>query len=220
MNSTSTKFELAGEDLVLLPERAIYWPARGALLLADLHIGKTNHFRKNGMAVPGMAGKNNLWRLSALFEQWAPEEVLFLGDLFHSTANEAWPEFVDFLEAYPRLKRTLVKGNHDILGASRFAEAGLRMVDELVAGPFLLTHDYTPHQALFNLFGHVHPGVKMRGQGRQMLRLPCYFFDTDKRYGILPSFGDFTGMHMLRPGPDQYVFVTTETAVLSVGKTS
>lgn len=218
MNSSFAKVSLAGEDLVLLPERAIYWPRRRSLLLADLHIGKANHFRKNGMAVPGMAGKNNLWRLSGLFEQWQPEEVLFLGDLFHSTNNEAWPEFVDFLQAYPDIKRTLVRGNHDILGAQLFAEAGLEMVDELVAGPYLLTHDRLSGHALFNLFGHIHPGVRMQGSGRQRLRLPCFFFDMDERYGILPSFGDFTGMHVLTPKPSQAVFVTTGREVMSVGK--
>lgn len=218
MNLEYTEATVAGEVLFLLPERAIFRPKTGQLLLADLHIGKANHFRKNGMAVPDMAGKNNLWRLSGLIERWAPREVVFLGDLFHSANNEAWPEFVDFINAYTGVKRILVRGNHDVLGTTVFAEAALDVVDQYLTGPFLLTHDRTQSREHFNLYGHVHPAVRMRGKGRQYLRLPCFFFDMEERYGILPSYGDFTGMQVLKPKESHAVFVATETEVMSVGR--
>ena len=44
--------ELAGEQMDLLPERAVWWGARGALLVADVHLGKASTFRARGLPVP------------------------------------------------------------------------------------------------------------------------------------------------------------------------
>jgi metallophosphoesterase superfamily enzyme len=62
----SLEVEVQGELLSLLPEKAIYWKSRKALLIADLHLGKAGHFRKHGIAVPGRVEQNNLCRLSGL----------------------------------------------------------------------------------------------------------------------------------------------------------
>jgi hypothetical protein len=35
-------------DFVLSPERVMYWEKQKTLIIADLHIGKTGHFRKSG----------------------------------------------------------------------------------------------------------------------------------------------------------------------------
>ena len=43
---------MRGERLQLHADRALYWPARGRLLIADLHLGKGDVFRRAGIAVP------------------------------------------------------------------------------------------------------------------------------------------------------------------------
>ncbi|MCF5637432.1 DEAD/DEAH box helicase, partial [Pseudomonas syringae] len=43
---------LAGEELWLLADKAIYYPARRALLIADAHFGKAAAYRKLGQPVP------------------------------------------------------------------------------------------------------------------------------------------------------------------------
>src|SRR3982074_1557313 len=45
--------ELAGEEIILLPERAIYWPRAETLFVADTHWGKDATFRAAAIAVPG-----------------------------------------------------------------------------------------------------------------------------------------------------------------------
>ena len=44
--------KLANEPMVLLGARALYWPARSRLIIADLHLGKSHVFRQAGIAVP------------------------------------------------------------------------------------------------------------------------------------------------------------------------
>lgn len=205
------KINICGEELILLPEGAMLWKNR--LLVADLHIGKVGHFRKNGIPVPSSVGKNNLWRLSNLLLDYKPTEVYFLGDLFHSRYNKQWDEFADFIDAFEKMQFILVRGNHDILNDELFEEAGIELVNELELGPFLLTHDRVETEA-YNLHGHIHPGVRLRGEGRQSLRLPCFFFSEN--YGILPSFGDFTGTYRLKPKGGDKVFVLAENSVIDV----
>ena len=43
---------VAGEDLLLLPEKAVYWPAEQMLIVADIHFGKAASFRALGVPVP------------------------------------------------------------------------------------------------------------------------------------------------------------------------
>lgn len=208
---------LHGEELLLLPERAIYWPAQQALLLADLHLGKAGHFRKNGVAISGMVMQQDLLQIQGLLDRWQPRRVFFLGDLFHSHYNREWDRFATAMQAYPG-EATLVRGNHDILREEHYAAAGLTLVKgHLDLGPFRLIHEAPTEaeaDAPYLLAGHVHPGVWLLGSGRQRLRLPCFFFG--EHYALLPAFGQFTGLYCLEPSQDDRVYVVVEDQVLSV----
>ncbi|MCZ4410373.1 ligase-associated DNA damage response endonuclease PdeM [Cryomorphaceae bacterium 1068] len=206
-------YEIQKTKLSLLPERAIFWEEKKMLIVADAHIGKVSHFRKNGIPVPGMAERNNLWRLSGLVLKTQPKQIIFLGDLSHSKLNKAWDQFVDFRNAYSNIKMTLVKGNHDILSDQAFEAANISLVDRMSSGPFLFTHD-REESDFYNIHGHIHPSIRLRGMGRQSLRVPCYFFGKD--YGILPSFGDFTGSFTLKPAEGDAVFVPAENETMRV----
>ena len=48
----SHSIQLADEQLLLLPERALWWPQQKALVLSDVHFGKSATFRENGIPVP------------------------------------------------------------------------------------------------------------------------------------------------------------------------
>lgn len=75
---------VASETLDLLPQRAVHWPAKAILLIADVHLGKINHFRKAGVPVPVKANDRNTEALVEVIQQTKPSRVIFLGDLFHS----------------------------------------------------------------------------------------------------------------------------------------
>lgn len=197
-------YKILNASLTLLPERAIFWEKERMLIIADAHIGKVSHFRKNGIPVPRMAERNNLWRLSGLVMKTKPNKIIFLGDLSHSKLNKAWDQFVDFRKGYSNVEMILVRGNHDILSEQSFINAEIKVVDSMTVGPFFFTHDREVSH-LYNVHGHIHPSIRLRGKGRQSLRVPCFFFGKD--YGILPSFGDFTGSYTLKPEDGDAVFV-------------
>src|ERR1700733_3821343 len=78
------RFKLFEQDLLLLPQKAIYWLQQKVLIAADVHLGKVGHFRKAGIAVPRDMEQSDLAVLSDLVDEFKPKKVLFLGDLFHS----------------------------------------------------------------------------------------------------------------------------------------
>ncbi|MEM1319611.1 MAG: ligase-associated DNA damage response endonuclease PdeM [Bacteroidota bacterium] len=207
---------IMGEELLLFPSKALYWPRHRMLMLADVHLGKVTHFRRAGIAVPTALQFTDLQRLDALIDLCQPEQVAFLGDLFHSYHNAEWPAFGEFLRNYPEIQFTLVRGNHDILEEEHYRELPLALRDQWTLPPFLLTHEpltAIPSQQ-YNLCGHLHPGVILGGPAKQRLRLPCFYFGPQQ--GILPAFGRFTGLAILQPKAGERYFVITEEEVLEV----
>ncbi|MDZ7683106.1 MAG: metallophosphoesterase [Fodinibius sp.] len=104
MNSDATMFNLHGQRLWLLPEKAIYWQKRKIMLVADLHIGKSGHFRKHGIAVPDQVAQSNLDKLDTILDKRSPEHLVILGDLFHSDINSEWQRFIEWRKAHRQLE--------------------------------------------------------------------------------------------------------------------
>ncbi len=206
--------EHLGQTLFLLAEKAIYWRNQKALLIADPHLGKVTHFRKAGIAIPDKAAIKNLQSLKQLIVDHNPKLVIFLGDLFHSELNSEWLMFKELLLEFGHIQFKLIKGNHDILHESSYDNNQMEVLQELNLGPYNFTHEPTKHGKLYNLSGHLHPGVRMHAKGRQSMRFPCFYFG--KQNGILPAFGEFTGLHIISPKNGDEVFILTKTEVQQV----
>lgn len=212
--------QLAGQQLLLHPFHCAFWVEAQTLLLADLHLGKAHHFRRAGLAVPLAVADANLDKLTSVIWDFQPRRVLFLGDLFHSVYNRQWAEFCGVLEQFPNIAFELVIGNHDILDPSFYLQAGLKLhLDRLVEGPFLFSHhplEEPPSAPLYPLAGHLHPAVRLLGAGRQRLTLACFFFG--KMQGLLPAFGEFTGLSVQSCGPEDRVYVIAGEEILEVNR--
>lgn len=208
------QIEIAGEKLTLLAEKAIYWEYRKCLFLSDLHLGKVNHFRKNGMAVPSGAGMQTLETLGRILDAYHPEQVYFLGDLFHSVYNKEWARFILFRKQYRQTVFHLIEGNHDILEQEEWKAAGLILHREkLELSPFTLVHNpEVKGEGLFKLAGHIHPCVQIVGSGKQYLRIPCYWKSGNQL--ILPSFGSFTGMHPINAKHGDEIYLVMEDNIV------
>lgn len=210
----TTEFVLEGTKMELHPLKGAFLPDHEMLIVSDLHLGKSAHFRLNGIALPNQVNQSNHWNLSLLIGHYTPREVVFLGDLFHSRMNADWSSFCDFMENYPQIKFTLILGNHDILGNEHYFKAGMEVYDSLLVDKIQLTHEPTESGKYYNLAGHVHPCVRLRGGASQSMRLACFYFG--ERQGLLPAFGDFTGMHRITPVKGDRVYVTSGKKVVRV----
>ncbi len=210
-------FLIWNEPIALLPEKVLYLPKYRLILVADLHFGKVNHFRKSGIAVPPKANDKNADTLINVINATKPDRVIFLGDLFHSYYNEEWETVGQILKHFSACSFELVLGNHDILSLQQYQRHGIKVFEsQMIVGQWLLTHEplETIPENFYNLAGHIHPGARLTGSGRQSMILPCYYFG--KQQGILPAFGSFTGLATIHPKKNENVFVIAEGKVMKV----
>lgn len=201
------------QHFILHPTGVLFWEEKSLLLISDVHLGKISHFRKHGAAVPQRALLKNYTALDGAVAFFRPNTICFMGDLFHSSMNSEWKLFAEWT-AKVRRKIILVSGNHDIISPLKYEEMGIEVVDQLVLDGFLLTHHPREDDELFNISGHIHPAIRLRGRGKQSVKLRC-FFRSPKQL-ILPAFGEFTGNHVLRPKKKDTIYAITENEVILV----
>ncbi len=206
--------------LLLLPEKAIFLKDEGILVVADLHFGKVNHFRRAGLPVPSAANHRNTEALIDLVTLHKPGRVIFLGDLFHSHYNEEWEVVGQIVKHFPACAFELIRGNHDIMSERQYHRKGIRVLECERVGPYLFTHEPMPvadiPNGIVNVAGHIHPGAHLRGKGRQSFTLPCFWFSPNQM--ILPAFGSFTGLAAIMPSEADQVFVVFENKIMEVNK--
>ncbi len=218
------EIQLAGEVLRLLPGRAVLRPKTGELLVADVHLGKEDAFRRVGRGIPDGATADDLRRLGELLRGSGARRLTVLGDLTHHVLDEDAPN----LEALGRWLRehadwqpTLVSGNHDRHAAARVEALGLHVVDEPHAVDGIDYRHAPPGAGETDspwLAGHVHPGLVL-GTRTDRLRVPVFHL-RDGRGLVLPAFGGFTGLQIVAPGRGDRCFavgsyVVVETATFT-----
>ncbi|MEN9933602.1 MAG: hypothetical protein RLZZ387_181 [Chloroflexota bacterium] len=200
---------LAGETVALLPERALFWPRGSVLLVADTHWGKAAAFRAAAIPVPGDATADDLARLDRALVRTRARRLVILGDLLHARSGRSARTLATvsaWRASHPEIEVLLVRGNHDHGAGDPPPDWGFRCVDEPAPlAPFLLRHTPAEGQGGYSLAGHLHPGVRLAGAGRQRETLPCFWLGP--RSGVLPAFGSFTGVAAVSPAPGDTVVV-------------
>ena len=216
---TPTNFTVKKQQLWLSPDRAIFWEDEKALIVSDMHFGKTGHFRKAGIAIPQGVYKEDLQRLVEQLQYFQPKKLIIVGDLFHSDANKELQFFKKWRDDLSDLDIQLIKGNHDILSESWYTTMNISThKDSLKINAFCFQHDMgkcqlTNGEASDYLFsGHIHPGVRVSGAGRQVLKFPCFYFTNE--YCILPAFSKFTGVALIEPKQGESVFAIVNNSLI------
>jgi DNA ligase-associated metallophosphoesterase len=140
--SAPVSFRLQDNTFWLLAQKAVYWEEQKTIILADLHLGKTGHFRKEGIAVPQGVYKDDLHRLFDIIQQYKPEQLIIAGDMFHSRMNKEVDLFTRWRRDLSQLPIRLIKGNHDILHNDHYTQADITISDcSLVMEKFCFVHD-------------------------------------------------------------------------------
>ncbi len=203
-----------GETVLLLPQKALYWPREKMLVIADIHFGKAAAFRAQGVPVPRGTTSQNLAALDELMDLHETTQIVFLGDFLHARASHASATVAAMLAwrlRNPAVRLILVRGNHDVRAGDPSASLGIEMVDEpFNAGAFSFCHHPDVAGDGYVLAGHVHPVYRLSTR-LDSLRLPCFL--AGKTRMVLPSFGAFTGGFEITPGAGEQVFVTSGEAV-------
>lgn len=181
---------LAGEQVALLADRALYWPRERRLFIADLHLGKADVFRRSGVGLPSGGTAGDLHRLDRAIALTGATSVWILGDVVHGAVHDsAWRRtWQDWRQARPTLALAALTGNHDRALAG--AGLGIELLGDAVdIGPFALRHEPAEVAGLHVLSGHLHPCIAIPELGPR--RLPVFWLRPCTT--VLPAFSDFTG---------------------------
>ncbi len=218
------KHTINKNDFILSCNRTVFWEQEKILILSDLHLGKTGHFRKSGIAVPAAVMKEDMQRLVSTIQFYKPALVVIVGDLFHSVENKEHELFLKWRNDMLHVPMLLVKGNHDIVPDKWYADANITTEKKMWRkNNFVFVHEaptISPEgggkaedcRGDYIFSGHIHPAVSIKGLGKQSLRFPCFYFT--KTYAVLPAFGKFTGTYLIAPAAKEKAFIIVEDSVL------
>ena len=183
-------FSFAGETFVASPEGALYWPARNALLVADLHLEKASWFARLGQFLPPYDSVATLTALNEVVQATGVTRLYCLGDSFHDRFGcDRLPDQARalLLDMTSRLDWTWILGNHD----PGFADhCGGTLAEEMEVHGIVLRHEAHPDDPRPEMSGHFHPKYRVQVRGRRVSRR-CFVASESKL--ILPAFGSLTG---------------------------
>ena len=207
------ELRIAGEVVVLLADRALFWPARNRLLIADLHLGKADTFRRAGIGLPRGGTTQDLERLSLLIDETGAAALWVLGDMLHGPVHDtAWRQaWRDWRSRRPWLEVAVLAGNHDRVLAD--ASLDIRLLGERCDEvPFALRHHPEPVPNLHTLCGHLHPRLVLPGWPGK--RWPVFWLRENVT--VLPAFSAFTGGVLVNPSVGEAVAVCAQKGIVLV----
>ena len=183
-------FSFASETFDATASGALYWPAREAMLVADLHLEKASWFARFGQFLPPYDSHATLSALAAEVARTQARRLYCLGDSFHDRFGcDRLPADARALltELTAKLDWTWIVGNHD----PGFADhCGGRIADEVELGAIILRHQADPNDTRPEISGHFHPKLRLHLKGRNVSRR-CFVLSASKL--IMPAFGALTG---------------------------
>ncbi|MFT3814365.1 MAG: ligase-associated DNA damage response endonuclease PdeM [Acidovorax sp.] len=200
---------IAGQDFTAFAQRALYWPKNGLLMIADLHLGKSDTFRASGISVPYAVQQHDLARLDALLAAVRPRALVVLGDFVHGSlvARQTLQAWQALRQAHGATRFILTRGNHD---RSLAAQHGLmdEVLAELCIDGVRMAHEgYEAARGVpgtshwLHISGHHHPVFRARSWHKA---LPAMVHDGQRL--VLPAFSEFTAGLRIH-GPDSQVWV-------------
>jgi DNA ligase-associated metallophosphoesterase len=158
----------------------------------------------------------DLKRLETLIQYFEIITILIVGDLFHAEVNQDIETFEDWKVQFDSMEWRLIKGNHDRLKVSVYQDLGIEVDSRYNERlPFRFVHDVNHcKDDVFCISGHTHPGVLIKGRGKQFIKLPC--FQVSKEKLVLPAFSEFTGLNTTCNDKETVCYAFTKTNLFEI----
>jgi len=171
-----------------LRDHAVYFPSVDALVVSDVHVGRAE---ASDVEFPVGERAHLVERLESLLERFAPETVVFAGDVLQrydyvpDVARETLDALVGVVDdAGAALVAT--PGNHDpqLPGVLDAPTPATHTLDDVVV---CHGHEQPESDGALYVVGHDHPAIEIEGRKR-----PTYLYGVDAYRGgdvlMLPAF--------------------------------
>ena len=215
---------IEGIELLLLPEKGVYWPDEKTLFVADTHFGKEATFRRLGLAVPQGSTLETLQTIGEMIDTCHATRLILLGDMFHarSSISQSIHQSLDtFFTEHIQLRFTLVAGNHDRSVGELFSHWPIELLESGArVGHVSISHFPEPPSVGSNLLlcGHIHPAYRSYSKTDSLGKLPCFWLSEQQL--VLPAIGKFTGTKIIRPSKADRTWVIAGNQVVEVAPQS
>ena len=201
--------EILGEELELLPEKAIFWPSMELLFIADIGWA----FTKKTFIESGF---NEIERIKAILSKRSVRRIILLGEVApegRSLDKELLVKFNIWSQAlhcpfYIAFARSSFIPIEEIKGYGVAAWA-----DPLIIPPFAFSNDPIENDKYFTFSGHIHPHVVLK-KGKERLSFPC--FQIKQRLAILPSFSEDAVPQPISWTSDEKIYAIDGGLIISV----
>lgn len=173
--------------------RAVWFADTRRLAIADLHWGYAAAHQARGLLLPRWGDAQIEAVLRALVADYAPAEMIWLGDVVHAAEGAGAAE--RYLHA-AEIPVIVLAGNHD----RRWRGAAQR---SLAADGFFFHHgDTTPEipAGLTEICGHHHPAAVLEDGAGGRVKVPALV--ASPRRLILPAFSPWAGGAVWKPSED------------------
>lgn len=200
-------------DLTLTPSGMAVHQASRTAFVADLHLGKAIALQRQGVPLPKPVEEGTLRCLDGDLAAHGIAHLFVLGDLGHGRI-ESWEFVREWRTRHCDITMTLVEGNHDRKAAIEASAIGFEQWPPGKSWHGVRLFHEPPDTPGPALAGHVHPGIRLEGRGRQSLRLPCFWLSGAVL--ILPAYGEMTGLAMVSPADGDRVFAIVGNRILEV----
>lgn len=210
-------FHFGNQLFRLLSSGAVYWPKHNSLIIADIHLSKSGHFRKEGIPIPGFVTDSDLQLLELSIKQTQANKCIILGDAFHSRSNSELWQVAEWIRSFQNeVKFELIQGNHDILDIDWYEKLNISLLgDSITIDEITFVHQLElENEYPYSLSGHIHPKIVLRGKGRQLVKLKCLLINDN--HCILPAFGSFKGGFAITPQSSDRILALTEQEVIEI----
>lgn len=215
--SAALPITLVGEPVMLDSRRALYWPGGGALVLADVHLGKGALLRSRDAA--GGYTAADLEEIADLLDDYRPQRLVVCGALMHSPArdDQAWLDALRGLrKRYADTRFEIAQGAPEA-GAKLPADLDISVAERITAPPFVFLREPESLAEGYGIAGHWHPVTVLRGMG-DALRQPVFWMRAG--HAVLPAFGSFTGGMEVVPEAGDQLYAVSPRAVQAIPSSS
>ena len=209
MKKSSFRFFWEDTLLEMLPSRALFLQETKDLFISDVHLGKAEYFQQNGIPLTNNSDENNFARIKAIVKKYSPENLIILGDLFHSkyAIDKTLQKKVENLPGILKTNIELVLGNHDVGCKIK----NIKILEIKKIKKIIFSHEpvNSSNNKTLNICGHYHPKLYLKNNGDK-LSFRCFAMDENKNILYLPAFGELTGGYPCKKSFKKWAIVSEE----------
>lgn len=203
-------------DIEFYPQLYVYIPDLSCVVLSDVHLAKSNHFRRNGIALTQGIHQNDLNSWGDILIKHNPDTCIIAGDLFHSNVKEELQHFYQFLNEHSSISFILTTGNHD--SELTAPPDNLVICDRHQLGPFRFSHEMEEREDLYQFCGHLHPIVTVNGKAKRQLSFKAFWIRSNAC--ILPAFGYTTYGLRVDPVKDDLLLAAGHNQLITIDQSN